>query len=301
VRAAPVAAPPNVPAGPTLTSEESDFLKGFLTISDVKHLDELPVDDRFFLGGIRQLWHARKLDLPILPEVALRLRDLLHKGDASVGRLVALIEKDSGLTVEVLKSANSVAFGGAIPSTSVHDAIVRIGLQRLESILLLSQMRTKVLRAGALQPQCELLIELSATLGQLASKLAQRTPGADANAAFTRGTLLHVEHLVILGALSDVTKLHKRPVTPSIAAVHQAFVQFGPEIREAVARAWGLEALLVGGEDAPAIAQQSVGLRNALVERWLGYDETTTGPVDPALADLLIEVAPRTHLTPSAA
>ena len=201
-----------------------------------------------------------------------------------------MVEQDSALAVEVLKAANSAAFAGTSPVHSTQDAVVRIGLQRLEALLLMSQMRGKVLRAGALQRKAELLVELGTPLAQVTTAHARHL-GTDANVAFTRATLLHVEHLVILGAVSDVGLLHKQTLVPSLDAVHQAFLTFGPDIRDAVARAWHLEDLLLG-YDAGEFADEFVGLRDAVIARWLCRPLTAVPGVDAGLADALLEPVP---------
>ena len=286
--------------GGALREDEHEFLLRFLQPADVRAISEFSKEDQLFLGGIRNLWHSRKLDLPVLPQSALRLRELLRAGDVAISRFVQLVEQDSALAIKVLKAANSAAFGGAAPVQSTQDAIVRIGLQRLEALLLMSQMRAKVLRAGALQRKAELLVELGTPLAQVTTAHARHL-GTDANVAFTRATLLHVEHLVILGAVAEVSQLHKQTLVPSLDAVHQAFLTFGPDIRDAVARAWQLEELLLG-YDPGEFADEFAGLRDAVMARWLGQPLPPVAGVDPSLADTLLEPIPtRVHQAASTA
>lgn len=279
--------------GPRLRPVELEFLDGFLASPVSRSLDEMPVDDRLFIAGIRHRWHMRQLDLPVLPQAALKLRELLRHGDVAIPRFVELLEEDSALTVEVLKAANSAQLGAATTVTSTGDAIVRIGLQRLETILLLAQTKAKVLKGGPVQVFGETLVGMAMPLAAAASKLAAEA-GEDANLAFTRGTLIHVEHLVILGALPDVSREHKRMLSPSVAALHQAFAEYGPEIRRGVAKLWGLEDLLVGGDDAAMLSERFVGLRNALASQWLRHPlPIVTGVESNHLEAVMTEVSVR--------
>ncbi len=280
---------------PKLRGDDAEFLSGFLAPTEIRPLDELPADDRLFLGGIRSRWHERKLELPVLPEAAIKLRTLLQKGDAAISKYAELLEQDSALSVEVLTAANSAAYGGGAAVHSVHDAIVRIGVQRLEGILLVSQLRSRVLKAGALQRVGEVLVELAGPLSQVASARAARR-GNDTHAAFTRGTLWHVEHLVIVGAVSEISREHQRVLQPSRRALHQAFAQFGPDIRQAVAKAWRLEDLLLGSDDADALRLEYAAFRQAIVCRWLGrevlpVDGTDLSELEDALKDVPLRAA----------
>lgn len=274
------------PAGRVLREIERRFLDGFLNPPEAKALDLLPADDRLFLGGVRGLWHSRTLDLPVLPQAAIELRTLLATGNVAVAKLAQILDQDSALSVEVLKTANSAAYAAAAPAHSTQEALVRIGLERLEGVLLVSQLRTKVLKAGPFQRCGELLVDLSTTLSTVAMQHAQHC-GGDPRVAFTRAILLHIEHLVILGAVADVSRSHKRAVTPSLDAFHQAFSQLGPEIREAVAHAWHLESLLIGTADDQYLHTTYSGLREAVIRRWMGQPLPHIEGVEP---DLLLEL-----------
>ena len=93
----PSAASPVPPPVPTpqprggagdLRPDDQEFLLRFLEPSDVRAIDEFSKEDQLFLGGIRSLWHSRKLELPVLPQSALRLRELLRAGDVAITQFV---------------------------------------------------------------------------------------------------------------------------------------------------------------------------------------------------------------------
>ncbi len=286
----PAERPEGVRGTPRLRPVEIEFLDAFLAPPEVRPLDELPVDDRLFIAGIRNRWHTRRLELPVLAQTSLKLRELLRRGDVAVPRYAELLERDSALTVEVLKAANSLLLGAATPVTGTADAVVRIGLQRLETILLLAQLKSKVLKGGPIQVLGDTLVQMAMPLGLLSSRLASSS-GEAPDLAFTRGTLLHVEHLVIIGALSDVSSDHKRALSPSVTALHQAFTEYGPEIRAAVARSWGLEDMLIGGDAADGLMRHYAEMRSALACHWLQRPLPTVSGVDPmVLHDFLTRV-----------
>ena len=249
-----------------LAPHEVEFLVGLVEPPQHQTPEELNKDDQLFLAGIRKRWHSHKLEMPILPKVAIRLGAMLRKDDLSVSEIVTLLDTDPALSVEVLRTANSAFYGSAVQTTSINEAILRIGAKRLQGILIMAHMKAKVLRGGSFQGKAELLMDLAMPLGELASTLARRN-GVHSELCFVRGMLLHVEHLVILGALADVSRDHKRALVPTAGALHQAFDQFGHDIRVAVAAAWQLEDILIGS--GPDLADEYAGLRHALVWRWL--------------------------------
>jgi HD-like signal output (HDOD) protein len=264
--------PPQPPEAPTIrppakvSADQIEFLEGLIDPPAPRSLARVSKDDRLFLGGIQRRWHARRLDLPVIPAAALRLAEMLRSPDAPLAPLVELIESDASLSVEVLKSANSAMFAHGPTVRSIHDAILRIGLRRLGSLLLMAQLTSKVMKGGDAQNKAALLVEMVPPLGRVAGLLASAGEVEDSQ-SFIRGTLLHVEHMVIIGAIADVSRDHKQPVKPSVLALHEAFGRFGPEIRHAVATAWNLQSMLLVGPD---VEQEYAGFRKAIVLRWLG-------------------------------
>jgi HD-like signal output (HDOD) protein len=290
--------PRSVAAGVPLSADQLTFLEGLIDPPHSRHLDELPGEDRWFIGGIQKRWHARQLELPVLSQAAIRLTTLLRSEHAPTAQYVELVESDSALTVEVLRSANSALFAASQPARSLEDAIRRIGLSRLGSVLIMAQLKKKVL-GGAVADKAALLMDLVPPLGVVASHLAKSERG-DKHIAFMRGSLLHVEHMVILGAVADVSRDRKQPVRPTVQALLQACRQFGPEIRHAVATAWNLEHVLLGAGDEVELANEYCGFRTAILSRWLDRPLPELPDVAPArLMAALANVSPRVAAAPT--
>ena len=127
----------------------------------------------------------------------------------------------------------------------------------------------------------------------LASRYVLQSEGTG-DVRFMRGMLMHVEHLVILGAITDISKQHRSQVVPSVQAVHQAFDRFGPEIRQAIAAAWQLKDILIDTKQEEAVAGEYTGLRSAVVCRWLDRPLPEVAGVDPSkLAETMADIPTR--------
>jgi HD-like signal output (HDOD) protein len=79
---------------------------------------------------------ADRLDLPVLPDIAIRIRDSLTNPNASLERLVHVVSSDPVLAVHVIKAANSSAFHGSDKVNSLRGAISRIGYRMLYGIVM---------------------------------------------------------------------------------------------------------------------------------------------------------------------
>src|SRR5262245_36965352 len=188
-RCAPAPATP-VAAVRTLSQADVDFLEGLIAPVYLRQMEEFSKEDQIFLGGISKRLRLRALEMPVLPEVALRLAEMLRQDSRPIADYIALLNQDTLLSLEVLKAANSAAFA-ALPTTSLREAVMRIGLSRVQSILMLAHLNSRILKSGVAQRQAELLLDLTLSTAILAGRLLPTDGAADSR--FVRGMMLHVE------------------------------------------------------------------------------------------------------------
>ena len=79
--------------------------------------------------------------LPTLSPVALKLVELAADNNCSAADLVKLIGKDPPLAVRLLKLANSAFFSPAHPVTTLNQAVIKIGFNRLRIMALSISLR----------------------------------------------------------------------------------------------------------------------------------------------------------------
>ncbi|MDP6417237.1 MAG: HDOD domain-containing protein [Gammaproteobacteria bacterium] len=88
----------------------------------------------------RELLHifAQAEDLPTLPEVAVRLQEMVNDADSSAKDVARLIEEDPAITTKVLKMVNSVFYAPARGEeiTRLTPAIARLGFITVTNIAL---------------------------------------------------------------------------------------------------------------------------------------------------------------------
>jgi HD-like signal output (HDOD) protein len=79
--------------------------------------------------------------LPGLSPIALNLIEMASDERSSVDDLVKIIEKDPPLALRLLKLANSAFFTSLQPSTTLKQAVIKIGFQRLRIMALSISLR----------------------------------------------------------------------------------------------------------------------------------------------------------------
>jgi HD-like signal output (HDOD) protein len=84
------------------------------------------------------------MNLPPFPAVAARILQLLLQEDASIKDLAALVQMDIAFSTEILTLANSALFAFRTEITSIFQASVLLGFERLKAIALTVGLRSYV-------------------------------------------------------------------------------------------------------------------------------------------------------------
>jgi EAL and modified HD-GYP domain-containing signal transduction protein len=124
------------------------------------------------------------------PTYRLRALSLLASSEAtSFEQLERVISEDPGLAYKLVKLANSAFFGGRHRAASIRQALMALGsvaVRRWATVLALAGVTD---RPGH-------LLELGLLRGRLCELVAVRTPGAEADRAFTAGLFSVVDSLL---------------------------------------------------------------------------------------------------------
>ena len=74
--------------------------------------------------------------IPMLPMVSQKIVHAISDENASVKDIAALIEKDQSLTLKIMKIANSSFYGSLSKVTSLENALVKLGMGEVKSVVL---------------------------------------------------------------------------------------------------------------------------------------------------------------------
>lgn len=87
---------------------------------------------------LEQILHAIENDnlvLPTLPEVALKIQDLIDNPNVSAEQIVAVLSSDPFITAQIIKAANSAFFTGKPQVDNVREAVSRLGYRQLRNLV----------------------------------------------------------------------------------------------------------------------------------------------------------------------
>ena len=105
-------------------------------------VDERPIShsmshvERNIYNEIMQAVESGTLQLPSLPEIALRIRKAVEQSDVDIDQISRLMQLDPALSARLMKVANNPVTRGSSPIRSMRDVVVRIGLKMTRSLVL---------------------------------------------------------------------------------------------------------------------------------------------------------------------
>lgn len=74
-----------------------------------------------------RLLEERKVELPPMPGTAAQVMQLCQQEDTDAAKLSAVIHGDPTIASNVLRVANSAAYMGQVPCSSLQQAVSRLG------------------------------------------------------------------------------------------------------------------------------------------------------------------------------
>jgi HD-like signal output (HDOD) protein len=225
-------------------------------------------------GELEQSIADNKLELPSLPEVALKIRKALADETVSTTEIARLLGADPALAARVLKTAKSAMFyRGSKSITSLHEAVARLGHRMVRNVALSYAAQQVFIGYGSAQLRAY-LVEIwrhSVHVAALSHMLARVRTESNADDAFLAGLLHEIGKLYILMRAKDNADL-----LSSMAEFQSVLTTWHPRVGRAVLEAWELApelAAAVGGHEtcglraaAPPSLTEILAVANYLAE-----------------------------------
>jgi len=129
---------------------------------------------------ISTLMKAGKLKLPGLPDIAVRVRQVINRADYSTAELARVIQSDIPLTARLIQVANCPLYKSSMPVEHVHAAINRLGTKVVKSLVTSFALRRVYAAKSKVTTQlAERSWKHSLQVATIAFALARVTPKLD--------------------------------------------------------------------------------------------------------------------------
>ena len=191
----------------------------------------------------RQIRGSR-LNLPVMPEVALRVKAAAADPASSAGTLARIIELDPSLAARLLKMTNSALYAGLYEIRDLAHAIGRLGTAMVVAVVL-GAAGKKMFRSddGALVQLLDTAWKRSLHASVLARRLA---PLADESPeeGFLAGLLHAAGEPILIDAVASLTKSGEID-HPSSDEIRAAIEPIAPEAGATLLERWGIPESIV--------------------------------------------------------
>lgn len=165
-----------------------------------------------FLVHVQEELDANRLVLPTLPDVAIKVRDAVSKGDATAQSLAEIIATDAAISARLIQVSNSPLYRGAVEIKNIHMAVTRLGnntIRTLITSLIMQQMfkPTSALLEAYFRSTWEQGVNVSA----IARALSAFVPHLNADEAMLAGLIHQIGKLPILTLVEKIPEFRDSP------------------------------------------------------------------------------------------
>ena len=94
-----------------------------------------------FFNELKAEVEADRLVLPSLPEVALKIRDVVENENTTIEEIVNILSQDGAMTARLLKVVNSPLYPSRMPIDDIHLAVTRLGMRLVRDLVMNLAMR----------------------------------------------------------------------------------------------------------------------------------------------------------------
>lgn len=184
---------------------------------------------------------AGTLVLPTLPEVALRVRDVVDDPEATAAQLADIIITDAALSARLLKVANSPLYRGRNTIDNIQMAVSRLGLSLVRNLvtsLVMEQMFQAT--SNRLDKYLRELWEHSTEVSAICQVLASKNRNLKTDEAMLAG-LIHD-----IGKLPILMKAEEKPeLISNTAALDNVLDSLHTRIGAAILKSWNFPESLI--------------------------------------------------------
>jgi len=193
-----------------------------------------------FLVHVQSEIDANRLILPTLPDIALKVRDTVSKGEASALELSNMIVTDAALAARLIQVANSPLYRGTSEVKNIQMAVSRLGNNTIKTLitsLVMQQMFSP--KSKLLEDEFRKNWEASVNVSAICRALVSFVPHLDADEAMLAGLIHQIGKLPILMLVEDIPEFRDSP-----SRLNKLLEKAHPAIGKIIMETWSFPAEL---------------------------------------------------------
>jgi putative nucleotidyltransferase with HDIG domain len=179
--------------------------------------------ENIFVNELIDDLESGHLQLPTLPEVALRVRDVVDDENANANQIAEIIAQDAALSARLIQVANSPLYRGRNEIDRLDMVVARLG-SKLVRNLVTSQVMKQMFQAthDEVDRHLRAVWEHSVQVAAISRVLAGQCPGVSPDQAMLAGLLHDIGTLPILYRAEERSEMLETPglLDHLIASLH---------------------------------------------------------------------------------
>lgn len=179
--------------------------------------------------------------IPMLPDFAIKVIELVRDPDVSIAQLSGIVSKDPVLASRLLGLANSAYFASMQDISTVQEAIVRMGTGAVRNLVVTVCFYSRMQDRKVYGERGKPLLEHGIGTAYMA-RLLSDPADLDGDESFMYGLLHDIGKMVILKVAHDSYRQSGLVVAPD--ALEQVITELHPTVGARVLRRWHLPAML---------------------------------------------------------
>ncbi|GAA6171095.1 HDOD domain-containing protein [Colwellia sp. KU-HH00111] len=182
-----------------------------------------------------------ELVLPMLPEVALKVRQAADDPDISLAHMGELISHDPALSLGIIKVANSALLGRRVKVETISQAVNRIGLRQIKSIATaMAIQQVFVSKNSIVATYMKKSWQKTVDVASVAISLMDLYLKQQKHSPLSIDTLTLAAIVHNVGVLPIITEAEHHPdVFANPRFIKQAIIKLSGKIGGSITRAWG--------------------------------------------------------------
>jgi len=191
-----------------------------------------------FIEYLINLIDSEKMEIPMLPDVVMKIMSLSQNKDAEISDYVELVKSDQAIALKVIKLANSPMYKGIRDVEDLNIAISRLGIESLKNFILMMSLQGKVFRNKDFKEMIEDIWRSSLLTAILSSKLAKYY-SLNESKAYTMSLVHDIGEVVIFNSVKGYEQFYKQKYKASPFFVKRISKSFHQQISAFTLSFWG--------------------------------------------------------------
>lgn len=187
---------------------------------------------------------ANTSQLPTLPEIAMQLVEIAYQDNPDFREVSRIVRSDPVISGKILKLTNSALFGFRHRVDTIEQAIPKLGITLLRTLVLSFHLSSHKTRQDELGPVFQRHWRSSLTQAVLAELIAEKIEGVDAPTCFLGAMLQDIGILAMLSEapVEYMDQVLSRADFPNVDAAERSHFGFShTHVSVEIMKKWGLD------------------------------------------------------------